>query len=225
MNSFHSNFRLSIPENIFIKDPQSSKLGRRILENAISLIQKQGLEGFTFKKLADHIASNESSIYRYFENKHKLLLYLISWYWGWIEYKLVFKTNNIEDKEEVLRRAIIAVTEKPKKDETFGFINEEELHFIVIQEYSKVFQTKDIDTENKNGYFEIYERLTNRLSRLIAAVKPEYEFPKTLSTNILHGSLQHHYLGQHFSELSDENSKSENFVTDFFQQLVFKTIQ
>lgn len=225
MKALHSNFRLAIPENIFIKDPQSSKLGRRILENSISLIQKQGLEGFTFKKLADEIGSNESSVYRYFENKHKLLLYLISWYWGWIEYKLVFKTNNIDDKEDALRRAIIAVTEKPRKDETFGFINEEELHCIIIQEYSKVFQTKDVDTENKKGYFEIYERLTNRLSELIAAVKPEYEFPKTLSANVLQGALQHNYLYQHFKELSDQNSKSENFVTDFFQQLVFKTIQ
>ena len=56
-----------------------------------------GFENFTFKKLGEQIGSNESSIYRYFESKHKLMLYLSSWYWAWIEYRLVFATNNINN--------------------------------------------------------------------------------------------------------------------------------
>ena len=82
MGTLLSNLTLTIPENIYIKDPQSSKLGRRILEYSIQIIRKEGLEKFTFKKLADEIGSNESSVYRYFENKHMLMLYLNSWYWA-----------------------------------------------------------------------------------------------------------------------------------------------
>ena len=93
MGTLLSNLTLTIPENIYIKDPQSSKLGRRILEYSIQIIRKEGLEKFTFKKLAEEISSNESSVYRYFENKHMLMLYLISWYWAWLEYKLVFSPD------------------------------------------------------------------------------------------------------------------------------------
>jgi len=88
---------IKINEKIFLKDPESSDLGKRIVENSILMISEMGFECFTFKKLGIKIGSNESSIYRYFENKHKLLLYLTSWYWGWLEYQLVFATNGISD--------------------------------------------------------------------------------------------------------------------------------
>lgn len=76
------NLKVSINDKIYIKDPESSSLGKRIIEYSILMIDTMGFESFTFKKLGEKIGSNESSIYRYFENKHKLLLYLTSWYWG-----------------------------------------------------------------------------------------------------------------------------------------------
>ncbi|MBW2961334.1 TetR/AcrR family transcriptional regulator [Mesonia aestuariivivens] len=224
MNIPLSNLTLKIPENIYIKDPQSSKLGRRILEYSIQIIRQEGLEKFTFKKLADEISSNESSVYRYFENKHMLMLYLISWYWGWLEYKLVFRINNIEYKEEVLKRAITVITETPQKDETFGFINEEELHHIIVQEYSKAFHTIDIDEENKNGYFAVYRRLVERLGEIISAYNEEYAYPLTLANTVLQGALKQNFLNQHFKHLSDFKSSDEEPITQFFQHLIFKSL-
>ncbi|HIB37424.1 TetR/AcrR family transcriptional regulator [Mesonia sp.] len=219
-----SNLTLTIPENIYIKDPQSSKLGRRILEYSIQIIRQEGLEKFTFKKLADEISSNESSVYRYFENKHMLMLYLISWYWGWLEYKLVFRINNIECSKKVLERAITAITETPRKDETFGFINEEELHHIIVQEYSKAFHTIDVDEENKNGYFTIYRRLVQRLNEIIQAYNPDYCYPLTLANTILQGALKQNFLHQHFKQLSDFKETDEEPITQFFQHLTFKSL-
>jgi len=92
-----SNLKISVPDKIFIKDPESSDLGKRIIEHSILLIDEIGFDSFTFKKLGVKIGSNESSIYRYFESKHKLLLYLTSWYWAWIEYQLVFAPPSIQD--------------------------------------------------------------------------------------------------------------------------------
>ena len=92
MHNLLSNIKISVPENIYIKDPESSELGKRIVKHSILLINDIGFDAFTFKKLGKLIGSNESSIYRYFENKHKLLLYLSSWYWAWIEYQLVMET-------------------------------------------------------------------------------------------------------------------------------------
>jgi len=68
---------ISIPEGLSIKDPLQSKLGRKIITHSIILLDEIGFEAFTFKKLAIKMGSNETSLYRYFENKHFLLLYLV----------------------------------------------------------------------------------------------------------------------------------------------------
>lgn len=107
-----SNIKMQVNEKIYVKDPETSALGKKIIEQSILLIDDIGFDNFTFKKLGEKIGSNESSIYRYFENKHKLLVYLSSWYWSWMEYKLVFTTTNIPDKKEKLDKAITILTEK-----------------------------------------------------------------------------------------------------------------
>ena len=68
MDRLLANLRINIPSSVYIKDPESSDLGKRIIEHSICLIDEIGIEAFTFKKLGDAIGSNESSIYRYFEN-------------------------------------------------------------------------------------------------------------------------------------------------------------
>ena len=83
MDRLLSTIKIQVNENLYNKDPETSELGKKIIENSIKLIHEIGVEAFTFKKLGKEIQSNESSIYRYFENKHKLLLYLTSWYWSW----------------------------------------------------------------------------------------------------------------------------------------------
>ena len=82
MKNILEGIKINISPKIYVKDPETSELGKKILENSILLIDEIGFDNFTFKKLGQRIGSNESSIYRYFESKHKLLLYLTSWYWG-----------------------------------------------------------------------------------------------------------------------------------------------
>ncbi|MGC9344775.1 MAG: TetR/AcrR family transcriptional regulator, partial [Bacteroidales bacterium] len=66
--------QISPNQALYIKDPQSTNTGRNILKYSIPLMQELGFEKFTFKKLAASMGSSEISVYRYFENKHKLLL-------------------------------------------------------------------------------------------------------------------------------------------------------
>jgi AcrR family transcriptional regulator len=91
MNNLLLSLKIQVNDKIYVKDPETSSLGRKIIQESINLIYEIGFENFTFKKLGERIGSNESSIYRYFESKHKLLVYLSSWYWSWIEYKMVFE--------------------------------------------------------------------------------------------------------------------------------------
>lgn len=217
-----SNLKIQVPDKIYIKDPESSDLGKRIIEHSILLIEEIGFDSFTFKKLGAKIGSNESSIYRYFESKHKLLLYLTSWYWAWIEYQLVFATHNMPNKEEQLFKAIEVVTMAIKEDVTFSHINEVVLNKIVVNEYSKSYLTKEVDTENKEGYFVVYKNLVKRLSDFISNVDESYEFPSSLASTIVEGSLHQHYLKSHFSSITDCDQKTT--PTDFFINLTKKVL-
>ncbi len=223
MEPLLNSVRIAINDKIYLKDPESSELGKRIVENSILLIHEIGFESFTFRKLGSNIGSNESSIYRYFENKHKLLLYLTSWYWGWLEYRLAFATNSIPSAREKLAKAIEILTRDTVEDNAFTHINEVLLHKIVINENSKAYLTKEVDMENKDGYFLIYKRLVHRMTGMIKEVNPHYPHPASLASTVMEGSLHQYFLKDHFKSIT--NCTDTVTPTDFFKHLVFKTIQ
>ena len=128
------------------------------MEHSIGLIDEIGFEAFTFKKLAKHISSTEASVYRYFENKHKLLIYLVSWYWNWLEYQLMFAVNNVSDPEERLKRALKVVSQPHLLGTNFVHIDKDALHRIVVAESPKAYLSKEVDEDNKEGYSRLYAR-------------------------------------------------------------------
>ncbi|MEN8776479.1 MAG: TetR/AcrR family transcriptional regulator [Polaribacter sp.] len=223
MKNLLSVLKISVPNNVYIKDPETSDLGKRIVENSITLINEIGFENFTFKKLGTKIGSNESSIYRYFESKHKLLLYLSSWYWAWLEYQLVLETFSISDNQQKLEKAIDVFTRKVKEDTTFSHVNEVLLYRIIVNESSKSYLTKEVDKDNKEGYFETYKRLILRLEQMILAIKPNYRFALSLASTILEGGLHQHFLTEHFPSIT--NCKQKNTPKKFFIELVKNTIK
>lgn len=223
MNSLLSVLKISVPDKIYLKDPESSELGKRIVENSILLLDEIGFDNFTFKKLGSKIGSNESSIYRYFESKHKLLLYLSSWYWAWIEYQMVFETHNLSEPELKLKKGIQIVTRTIEKDSRYSHINEVVLNKIIINENSKSYLTKEVDQENKDGYFIIYKRLINRLKEMILAVNPNYPFASSLSSTIIEGALHQHFLKNHFPSMT--NCSVNVSPSDFFINLTFQTLK
>lgn len=218
MDTLFSNIKIQVNPKIFAKDPESSTLGKKIIENSIILISEIGFEEFTFKKLGELIGSNESSIYRYFDNKHKLLLYLCSWYWSWIEYRLVFATTNIHDPIDKLVQAITIVTEKTEDDKSTSHINEKTLNTIIIREFSKTLHTKEIDQDNSEGFFEIYKRIISRLVKMVEAVNPDYPYPKSLISSIVDGALHQHFLMNHLKTIT--NCSETNNPTDFYTHLI-----
>lgn len=217
------NVQIRVNERLFLKDPESSKLGKKIVSGGIDLIDKIGLEEFTFAKLADTIGSTEASVYRYFENKHKMLLYLTSWYWSWTEYKLMFRIANVEKAEDRLNRAIKVITEEVKEDEQIAHINERKLHRIVVAESSKAYLTKGVDEENKEGAFTEYKQLVQRVSELITDINPQYKYPHMLISTVIEGAHHQRYFAAHLPRLTDVVA-GEDAVTRCFLDLVFKTI-
>jgi AcrR family transcriptional regulator len=224
MQNILSNIIISVNPKLYVKNPETSELGKKIIENSVILIDEIGFENFTFKKLGEKLGSNESSIYRYFENKHKLMVYLSSWYWSWMEYRMVFATNNIQDPFEKLKKAITMVTEKIEDDFETKFVNEAILNTIIIQEFTKSLHTKEVDEENKQGYFLIYKRLINRIIQMVSDVNPDYPYAKSLVSSIVEGSLHQHFLMNHLKTITDCNDekKPTNFYLDLISTLLKK---
>jgi AcrR family transcriptional regulator len=222
MQTLLKNLKVEINDKLFVKNPESSDLGKRIISCSIDMIYELGFEQFTFKKLGVILKSNESSIYRYFENKHKLLLYLTSWYWSWLEYQLVLQTLAILSPKEKLVRATEILTQEVSPDSNFSHINEVLLNKIVISEYSKSYLTKEVDAENKEGYFAIYKRLVLRLKEMIVAVNPNYLYPSSLSSMVIEGSLHQHFLKDHFTAITDCNkiTTPTSYFLDLIDQLI-----
>ena len=214
---------LQVNNRVYIKNPESSTLGRKIVESSINLIDKIGYEAFTFKKLGFEIHSNEASIYRYFESKNKLLLYLTSWYWSWMEYKIDFGLENIPAPEERLEKAIELLTEDIELDGSFEHINEYKLNRIVIAEASKTYMTKEVDQNNKEGFFSGYKQLVGRVSNIILEINPTFKYPHMLISTLIEGAHHQRFFAQHLPRLTDEVN-GEDAIIEFSKEAAFKAI-
>lgn len=223
MEELYNNFKISVNSELYLKDPESSGLGKKIIGEGILLIDEIGFEKFTFKKLGIRIKSNESSIYRYFENKHKFLVYITNWFWGWKEFQLTISTYGISDPYEKLIKGINVITQPVVEDARFEHINEVALNNIIVNESSKSYLTKKVDEENKQGHFILYKRLAKRISEMISTVDPDYRFPFSLATTIIDGALHQHFLSKHFSSITDCNNDVSPSI--FFENMVSNVLK
>ncbi|MEN0003915.1 MAG: TetR/AcrR family transcriptional regulator [Bacteroidota bacterium] len=195
--------RLSINDKLFLRDPEKTKLGKRIIRHSIKLIDEYGIEEFTFKKLAEEIQSTEASIYRYFENKYLLFVYLVNWYWEWMKFRVGFRTMNLNDPVKKLRIAIGAILDISQTDTAVDYVNTELLHQIVVVEGTKAYHKKSVDEENKYGFFLSYKALCKRIADIIVEVNPSYQYPRSLASMLLETANNNIYFAQHLPRLTD----------------------
>lgn len=225
MDSFINKIVIKINENVYLKSPQTSVLGEKILTGSINLIDEIGFEEFTFKKLAKLISSTEASIYRYFESKHHLLIYLVLWYWGWQEYRLVLKLMNIDDPKERLKRAIKVLTEKIEVDSTFSQIDELKLNRIVIAESSKAYFNKAVDKDNQLGFFNQYKEIVKRVADIVLEINPKFLYAQMLISTVIEGSHHQRFFAQHLPRLTNVIKGEDDEVVNFYTELVFNEIK
>jgi AcrR family transcriptional regulator len=220
--------QLKTTENISLRDPNETELGRKIISKSIYLIDKIGFEEFNFKKLANEIDSTQASIYRYFENKHKLLLYLSSWYWSWLEFIIKMNCNNIQNPKEKLDIIIRDIAQLGANDPNIPHVNESALYRIVVSESSKAFLTKNIDKEVNKGYFSSYTSLCLYISNTIKEVNPNYPYARTLASNLIETAHEQIFFAEHFPEVTNlicaKNSQVNEKIEEFLQHLVHKLV-
>jgi AcrR family transcriptional regulator len=218
--------QIRMNEALYLRNPESSALGKSIIKYSVEMIYAQGIEAFTFKKLAAEIGTTEASIYRYFENKHKLLVYLTAWYWGWLEFQISFHTNNIKEPPVKLKRVIKLLTSTVVDDKQTHHINESFLHQIIIAEGSKAYLTKQVGEDNKQQFFKPYKDLCAVIGHIISEVNPKYKYPKSLATTIVEMAHFQNFFMNNLPSLTDfGKTKEESEIIAFLNDLVFSSVK
>lgn len=215
------SIELDVNDKLFLRNPQRSPLGRKILQHSILLIDEIGLERFTFRKLAERIGSAEASIYRYFENKHLLLLYLVNWYWEWMKFRIDYKSMNVSDPEERLNIAISAIVDTAKRNTHVDFIDEDVLHRIVVTEGTKAYHQKEVDDLNREGFFLSYKSLCQKVADIVLELNPDFPYPRALASSILEMANNHIYFAEHLPRLTDVIAEKGNVMAQVEELLRF----
>jgi AcrR family transcriptional regulator len=217
--------QIKMNEKLFLRNPEQSELGRKIIKHSIELIHKNGFEALTFKKLAADIGTTEAGIYRYFENKHRLLIYLVAWYWSWLEYQVNFRTHNLKDPKLKLQLIIELLSTTVEDDLTTSYVDEALLHHIIITEGSKTYLTRQVSEDNKDKLFKPYKDLCAHIAQIILECNPQYPYPKSLASTIIEMAHFQNFFMNNLPSLTDFGAnKDESKIRLFLEALVFASI-
>ena len=221
-------FKLSfdINEAIYLRDPESSELGKKIIEKSIELIYNIGFETFTFKKLALEIGTTEASVYRYFENKYKLLLYITNWYWFYLIFTIDFQLQNIQNDTEKIKIIVKILTHKLFDNANGAGYNKNQLYQIVINESIKLFLIKDVDDLNRTQLFKPYKDLCAKIGKIFSSYNPTYLYPNSLSSTLIETVHAQQFFQEHLPRLTDSTQDNkEKFLDNFVLHLVFSALE
>lgn len=218
--------KINLSDKLYLRDPQETQLGQKLIKQSIILIDEIGFEAFNFKKLAQAMHSTEASVYRYFENKHFLLLYLVSWYWEWVSYLIDISVMNIEDPRRRLKIIIKNLVYASKENPSVDYVNESILHRVVIAEGAKAYHTKEVDKENTAGLFLNYKQLCAKVAEVASEINSEFPYPRTLASNLFEMANNHIYFAQHLPRLTDVTVEGEEFgeVEEMLEYFAFSLL-
>lgn len=214
-----------VNEKIYLKDPESSDLGRSIVKHGLDLLHELGFEAFTFKKLAARLNTAEASIYRYFENKHRLLLYILNWYWSYLEFLVTLELQKDIPPGQTLTAIVSLLTDElPEKMGKSGY-NMKYLHEIVLSESSKVYLVKEVNDINRDQVFKPYKDLCGKIAGVIQQYAPNYKYSRSLSSTLIETSHHQQFFRLHLPKLTDaQNTDTERYTEDFLKDFLFKIL-
>jgi len=217
--------QIKMNPNLFVRDPEASELGKNIVRFGILMIYEMGFEDFTFKKLAARVGTTEASIYRYFENKHRLLTYVTTWFWTWMEYQLIFHTNNVSEPRPKIETIIKLLTFEVDDKFLLEHIDKRTLHHIVISEGDKSYFTKHVTEDNDARLFKPYKDLCHRMAEIFLEYNKDYKYPHSLGSTLIETAHHQYYFKDNLTALTDfGKSKNARPLQQFLSHLVFSAL-
>lgn len=219
-------FHIKMNENLYLRDPQETDLGKTILHHSVEQIHEMGFENFTFKKLAEAAGTTEASVYRYFENKHKMLVYIAAWYWNWLHYQINFATNNITEPSAKLRRVIQLLASPVKSKDASSYINKGHLHKVMVDHGLKAYLTKQVTEDNKQQLFKPYKDLCSHIGSIILECNGRYKYPRSLASTLVEMAHLQSFFKDNLPSLTDfGGSQSEEHVIQYLNDMAESCIK
>lgn len=209
-------------EKLYLRDPQDSDLGRRILRTGMELMHALGLEDFTMKKLALALQTNESSLYRYFESKNRLLQYYFEWYWRWLDSQVYILTQNVESPRKRLDIVIEVITAQRKAAPIEEYwVQNNLLRNLIVKDGDKAYLTSRVDEDNQHQLFRPYKELCGKIAAMLSELEPTYPFPRSLASTMLEMAHHQFFFMEHLPSLTDfGQTKEEEKIAQFLKDLV-----
>jgi len=217
MHQIITHVKFNVNPELYLKDPESSAIGKRILKQAIEIIDKNGFERLTFKELAQSAQTTESTVYRYFENKHMLILYLSNWYWSWLYYRLQMGLTNMQQGMRKLERAIQILCRQSEADNLIEHVNLIKLAHLIHLESGKIFRVKDVDKENQQGFYLPFKLLHESIKDIILEVESEFPYAESLAATIIQGIHHQYFNYEHFPSLTSTRESEKEIETYFYK--------
>lgn len=187
----------------------SSPMGVRIVSEGLGLMTELGLEGFTFKKLAERIGSTEVTVYHYFANKQRLLQYYYQVYWLWLDTYCRQEGKGQADPLQRLRGDIRALCGLWPADALAGRFDPKELRMLVINEGSKSFLHKNVDTDNKLKVFQPYKDLCGHIASEVKACAPRIRNARSFATTLVEMAHSLEFAMEHLPALTELSERKD----------------
>ncbi|CAN1578795.1 DNA-binding HTH domain, TetR-type [Spirosomataceae bacterium] len=219
-------FKIKINSSLYLRDPDATEVGKNIVKMSIKLISEIGYEQFTFKKLAAEIPTTEATVYRYFENKHKLLIYLIDYYWAFIRYQVLYHINNLKTPEEKIKTIIDLLVWEDNDYMNSSEIDQKALYYIAITDGSKTFLSKEVDELNRNQVFVPYKELCELIASVFREYNSDYQNANSLASTLVETSHLQYFFMHHLPRLCDfSDRKDPKTLEAFLENLVFGALE
>lgn len=219
------NISFSVNTQLFKKNPEESAIGREIISNSIELIHTLGLDGFTFKKLAVKIEHTEATIYRYFENKQMLLLYIVNWYWLYLDFLIEFKIQNLKDPKHKINEIIAILSQNLSETKLTSNYNLGAIFQIINREGNKVYLHTEVKEINKIQLYKPYKDLCAKIAAIFLSYKPKYPYSHSLASTLIETSHLQIFFTENLPRLTDVNEQNkENYAHNFLSDIIFKSL-
>jgi AcrR family transcriptional regulator len=194
----------SSSKNLFVKDPLSSVLGQKLLKESARMLGEDGFDAFTLKKLAQNLQTTESSVYRYFDNKHRLLVYQINLYWGWLNQQVDLKCCQAGlSGKEALEKAFEIMCFPEAHSWPSDGVSFECMHKILTHQSVKAYFSEHVDHENQDGAHRALKSLVKQMSEWLKEGSPDFEFPKSLISTLLASVMIQPFYAEHLPSLTE----------------------
>lgn len=118
---------------------------------------------------------------------------------------------NIIDPNRKLDIIIDNFVYASKENPSVDFVNEKTLHRIIISESAKAYHTKNIDEENKQGFYLSYKSLIQKVADVILEINDKFPYPHSFASNLFEMANNEVFFAEHLPRLTDISVKEENY--------------